>query len=307
MMCGVPSPRKVAATALVGSTAALTGFYGTVLAEAVMARKVIGVTDDRPPSPDGLYGDDLPGEPVRVLVAGDSAAVGYGTDRADQTPPGLIGIGLSHVLDCPVDVRSVAVVGAQTSDLPGQLEVGLEHKPDVVVIIVGANDVTHRVRPRVSARRLGAVVRDLTSRDIEVVVGTCPDLGLVRPLQQPLRWYAHQVSAHLAKRQTVAVARNGGRSVSLGELLGRLFLEHHDTMFGADRFHPSARGYANMAAVLLPAITGALREHETGRVPFFDVPRDLMPLGAAAAQASHEAGTEVVAAGRWATVRRRRG
>lgn len=306
-MCGVPKPTKVATTALVGSTAALTGFYGTVLAEAVLARKAIGVTDERPPSPDGLYGDDLPGEPVRVLVAGDSAAVGYGTERADQTPPGLIGIGLTHLLGAPVDVRSVAVVGAVTADLPAQLELGLEHKPDVVVIVVGANDVTHRVRPGLAARQLGEVVRELTSRDIEVVVGTCPDLGLVRPLQQPLRWYAHRISTRLAKLQTVAVARNGGRAVSLGELLGRLFLEHHDVMFGADRFHPSATGYANMVGVLLPAITGSLREHETGRVPFFDVPRDLMPLGAAAAQASHESGTEVVGAGRWATVRRRRG
>ena len=305
-MSGVPSPRKVATTALVGSAAALTGFYGTLLGEAVAARKVIGVTDDRPPSPDGLYGDDLPGEPVRVLVVGDSAAVGYGTDRADQTPAGLIGLGLTHLLDCPVHVRSVAVVGAQTSDLPGQLELGLEHEPDVVVIVVGANDITHRVTPRTSARQLGAVVRDLRDRDIEVVVGTCPDLGLVRPLRQPLRRYAHHVSTRLARKQMVATVRNGGRAVSLGELLGRLFLEQHDVMFGADRFHPSATGYANMVGVLLPAITGALREHETGRVPFFDTPRDLMPIAEAATRAAQEPGTEVVAAGRWATVRRRR-
>lgn len=289
-MSAVPSPRKVAATALVGSTFAVSGFFGVLMTEAVRARRTIGVTDERPPSPDGLYGADLPGEPVRLLVAGDSAAVGYGTERADQTPPGLLGLGLSHVLDCPVDVRSVAVVGARTSDLPAQLEQGLEHRPDVVVIVIGANDVTHRVPVRRSADQLGAVVRRLTDLGIEVVVGTCPDLGLVRPLGQPLRTYAHVVSTRLAKRQTVAVANAGGRAVSLGELLGRLFLEHHEVMFGADRFHPSARGYANMVAVLVPAIAGALREQETGRVPFFDVPRDLVPLSVAASRASHEAG-----------------
>ncbi len=289
-----------------GSTAAVTGFYGTLIGEALLARKVIGVTDERPPSPDGLYGDDLPGDPVRVLVAGDSAAVGYGMERADQTPPGLVGLGLSHVLGVPVDVRSVAVVGAQTSDLPGQLRIGLEHEPDVVVIVVGANDVTHRVRPGLSARWLGEVVETLTARGIEVVVGTCPDLGLVRPLKQPLRRVAHQWSVHLARLQTVAVVEAGGRAVSLGKLLGPVFLEQHDVMFGVDRFHPSAAGYANMVGVLMPAITGALREHETGRVPFFDVPRDLMPIGAAASQASQEAGTEVVRTGRWATVMRRR-
>jgi hypothetical protein len=112
----MPRTRKVAAAALVGGGATFSGFYAFLIGEAVLARRAIGTTDERPPSPDGVYGDDLPGRPIRVLVLGDSAAVGYGMVTADTTPSGLIGIGLAHVMDAPVEVRCVAVVGGQTSD-----------------------------------------------------------------------------------------------------------------------------------------------------------------------------------------------
>jgi lysophospholipase L1-like esterase len=307
-------PRRAAATALIGSGATITGFYGFLIGEAMLARRAIGTTDARPPSPDGVYGDDLPGRPIRLLVLGDSAAVGYGMTRAEATPPAMLGIGLAHVMDAPVEVRSHAVVGAQTSELMQQIaEVG-DWQADVAVIIVGTNDVTHQVPPNTSARQLGDVVRHLVDADCEVVVGTTPDLGSVRPIMQPLRSVAQRWSRNLARKQTVAVVGAGGRAVSLGDLLGNLFTENRDIMFGLDRFHPSETGYANMVSVLVPAVAASLRERArtmayAGYVST-ERPRDLMSVRDAAAEAAENAGTQVVQdgvrGGRWATVLRRR-
>lgn len=311
----MPRPRRIAATALIGSGATISGFYGFLIGEALLARRAIGTTNERPPSPDGVYGDDLPGTPVRLLVLGDSAAVGYGMTTADATPSAMLGIGLAHVLDAPVEVRCRAVVGAQTSELMAQIDLEQDWEPHVAVIVVGTNDVTHQVAPSTSARLLGEVVERLVSADCEVVVGTTPDLGSVRPIMQPLRAVARRWSRRLARQQTIAVVGAGGRAVSLGDLLGDLFVEKRDIMFGLDDFHPSETGYANMISVLVPAVAASLREKArtaayAGFAPS-QKPRDLMSVQDAAAEASHNPGTQVVqepalGGGRWATVLRRR-
>lgn len=261
----MPRPRLVAAAALGGS---LT-LYGFLFGEAQLARRAIGTTDARPPSADDLYGVDGPGRPLRLLVLGDSAAVGYGMERAEQTPPAMLGSGLAHVLDRQVEVRSLAVVGARTVDvLDEQLPLIGEFVPDVTVIVVGTNDVTHQVPVRVSARQLGRVVEELVEMGSEVVVGTTPDLGTIKPIKQPLRAWARHQSRDLARRQQVAVTAAGGRAVPLGSLLGGLFSERYDVMFGVDRFHPSEAGYAHMVSVLLPAVAaviGGREAHATAR------------------------------------------
>lgn len=307
-------PRRAATTALIGSGATVTGFYGFLVGEAMLARRAIGTSDARPPSPDGVYGDDLPGQPIRLLVIGDSAAVGYGMSSAEATPPAMLGLGLAHVMDAPVEVRSHAVVGAQTSELMEQIASAGDWEPHVAVIVVGTNDVTHQVPPSTSARLLGDVVRHLVASDCEVVVGTTPDLGSVRPIMQPLRSVARRWSRNLARKQTVAVVNAGGRAVSLGDLLGNLFTANRDIMFGADHFHPSETGYANMVSVLVPAVSASLRERARtlayAGYPSTEQPRDLMSVREAAAEAAENAGTQVVQdtgqGGRWATVLRRR-
>lgn len=302
--------RKIAATALVGTGAVVSSVVG-LMVEGKVARRTIGTTDARPPLPDTIFGDDLAGEPISCLILGDSAAVGYGMTTLDATPPGMVGVGLAHLLDHPVKVTSVAVVGARTSDLDEQVTRGLEAKPQIALIVVGANDVVNRVRPAESGRTLGRVVTRLREAGCEVVVGTCPDLGTVQPLPQPLRKLARSWSRRLAAAQAVATLDAGGRAVSLGGLLGPVFASRADVMFGEDHFHPSETGYAHMVSVVIPTLAAALRDKNidatyAAEVHASEPPRDLLPLHEAATKAAQHAGTELVRTGRWATLRRRR-
>ena len=124
--------------------------------------------------------------------------------------------------------------------------------------MIGANDVTHRIDKSVAVRHLADAVRRLRELGTEVVVGTCPDLGTIQPIPQPLRLIGRRWSRDLAAAQTVAVVEAGGRTVSLGDLLGPEFAERPHEMFSADRFHPSPAGYARAAAALLPSVYAAL-------------------------------------------------
>jgi hypothetical protein len=191
-----------------------------------------------------------------------------------------------------------AVVGAQSRHLDAQVDRILAEVPhlDVAVIMIGANDVTHRSKPAESVRLLSEAVVRLREAGAEVVVGTCPDLGTIEPIAQPLRWVARRISRELAAAQTIAVVEAGGRTVSLGDLLGAEFAARPGEMFSADGFHPSAAGYARAAAALLPSVCaalGVLPEGAAPQRPDLRLGEGVDDIAHAAARAVSEPGTEV--------------
>ncbi|MEV6664581.1 SGNH/GDSL hydrolase family protein [Streptomyces nigra] len=315
--------RRIAAGAAYGGGGiglAGAATVGLLLAEVRMARRHVGNgTNNHVPSADGRYGRlyDTPGETaLRLTLLGDSTAAGQGVHRAGQTPGALLASGLAAVAERPVVLRNVALPGACSDDLDRQVALVLADPsapPDICVIMVGANDVTHRMPPTRSVRHLSAAVRRLRTAGAEVVVGTCPDLGTIEPVQQPLRWLARRASRQLAAAQTIGVVEQGGRTVSLGDLLGPEFEANPRELFGPDHYHPSAEGYATAAMAVLPTVCAALglwpadeeRPDATRREGF-------LPVARAAAEAASEAGTEVTAAmptgpkGPWALLKRRR-
>lgn len=106
-----------------------------------------------------------------------------------------------------------------------------------------------------------------------MVVGTCPDLGVITAIPQPLRAPAHTRGVRLARAQTAAVKAAGGVPVPLGHLLAPKFRAMPELMFSADRYHPSAPAYALAADLLFLALRDALTEkldiliHETPSRP----------------------------------------
>lgn len=284
--------------------------------EALLAKRSIGVLAGGPPNPDGIYGG-YPGRPLSFVVLGDSTAAGVGVDEADETIGALLAAGLAEIAERPVRLRIFARSGARTSNLAGQVEAALVEMPQLALIIIGSNDVTHRVRPSVSVRLLDEAIRHLHQAGCTVVIGTCPDLGTIEPIPQPLRWLVRRASRQLAAAQTVAVIEAEARSVSLGPILGPEFIAAPSDMFAIDRFHPSAAGYAAAAAAILPSLASA-----AGLWPDDEEPPDalhgegVLPVAVAAAAAAEQSGTEVVATqvaghdrgprGRWARLRRLR-
>jgi lysophospholipase L1-like esterase len=282
-----------------GALAALVGaLFGVVIGETKLARRRIPQAVDEPPvSHDTTWaaaGVSPSRPPIRLAVLGDSSAAGYGVQRDRDTPAARLAIGISAIARRPVHVTNVAVVGAESRLLPAQLDELGDLHPDVAVIMIGANDVTHRIRPDDAVPFLADAVRRLRARGAAVVVGTCPDLGTIRPLAQPLRYIARHLSRQLAKQQTIAVVEAGGRTVSLGDLLGPLFARSRE-LFSDDQFHPSAAGYAAAAEHLLPSVLDALGLRTRSRSASTFTTRLPKSVSRAAAQAASRPGTEVAA------------
>jgi lysophospholipase L1-like esterase len=306
---------KLAGRIAGGVTGTVAGFAGLslvlLLRQAADARRVIPMAEAPPPRSDGLYGPKFPGKPLSVVILGDSSGAGYGVHRPRETPGALLATGVSRRLRRPVRLHGVAVVGSMSAGLPYQVDAALEYDPDIAIILIGGNDITHFTARAEAVRHLGDAVRRLRADGCKVVVGTCPDIGAIQPIKPPLRWLARTWSRQLAAAQTVAVVEAGGFTVSLGDLLGPAFEADPVRMFSSDQFHPSAEGYARAASVMMPTIMAALGKDD--RTPSAGA-EGVRSLEEAAQEAVRTPGTEVRAtrvggrergpAGRWAQLRR---
>jgi lysophospholipase L1-like esterase len=209
---------------------------------------------------DGVYCAGR-GEPVTLVLMGDSLAVGIGADEPRQTPGALLAAGVARAAGRPVRLRTVARGGARTRDLPAQRDAALHARPDAAVIVIGGNDVTHMLLPGRPdlIRPLRTVVAGLVGAGAAVLVATCPDVSAVPSIPQPLRALAGRASRAVARAQATAARAEGASAVSLGYWLGPVMRERPAEMFAADHFHPSAAAYAVAAKVMLPPLLAALR------------------------------------------------
>ena len=198
---------------------------------------------------------------LRLVLLGDSAAIGVGVEWLSETVGGQLArmlaegtpdTGPRHVL-----LSSVGVAGSRSTDLATQVARALlGDRPDVAVVLIGANDATGLRVPEESAEYLGNAVRRLRDAGVEVVVGTCPDLGATRAIAPPLRQIAGLLGRRVAKAQAKAVIEAGGVVVDLGQETGAVFRADAGTLC-YDGFHPSADGYRVWAHALYPAVEEA--------------------------------------------------
>jgi lysophospholipase L1-like esterase len=233
--------------------------YGLLMAQSERARIVIGEPESPPFNADGVYlpdgsGPHAPGvgvDPLRFAVLGDSSAAGLGVDEAAQVPGVLLAKAMAEEAGRAVLLTTYAISGATTPELAGQVDLALAQPPAVALVIIGANDVSELLSIRDSARLLGVQLSRLREGGAAVVMGTCPNLGTIRPIPQPLRRLTGIWSLMLAGAQRRAVLRAECTPVVLAELLSPEFFARPDDLFSADRFHPNAAGYEAAAAILL--------------------------------------------------------
>ena len=244
----------------VGAAAAY-GSREVLRRQAAHARRVIGKPlGEVAPYADRTWKSSL-GRPIDLLVLGDSIAAGLGAERAKHTLGGRLARGVASRAGRAVRLRTAATVGAESSALATQVaSLPQAYRPDVAVIVVGGNDVTHRVPVAVSVEHLVDAIDALHRRGARVVVGTCPDLGALQAVPQPLRGMGSLASRQLARAQRDAAVARGAWAVSLAHAVGPFFLTDPDQMFSSDRFHPSRHGYKRTAAAIRPSVLAALGE-----------------------------------------------
>jgi len=245
-----------------GKAAAATLIAGTVGGATLLAAQAVAARTRRYAQPTlGLAlrasVGDTRARPLRLVLLGDSSALGVGVDRITDTVGGHLAGLLTRERARRVELSSVGVSGSRSADLATQVARALLGiPPDIAVVLVGANDATGLRRPNDAAAHLAAAVRRLREAGVAVVVGTCPDLGAARAFAPPLRQVIGWLGRRVAYAQARAAEQAGASVVDLAGETGPVFRADPGTLC-YDGFHPSADGYQLWAHALHPAVAAA--------------------------------------------------
>jgi lysophospholipase L1-like esterase len=209
-----------------------------VLAQATRLRRATPLLPEPPGPRTGGKGT------VRLVVVGDSTAVGTGVENLEESLPAQLGAMLG------ARWRVVGKNGANAADLlRDHIGEAAGGPADVAVLVVGWNDAMHLRSERVFARDLRQLFTRLraASPGGRIVLVAPPAFGAFAVLPRPLK---DALAAHAA---------------GLGRVSARIVAEFDATLapgfdgasVASDHFHPDADGYRTMATGIVRALSSS--------------------------------------------------
>ncbi|MBI5162182.1 MAG: hypothetical protein HY996_12340 [Micrococcales bacterium] len=223
-----------------------------VLAQANALRRATPLLDP-PPQPWGGVAGGRPegtGAAQRILVIGDSTAIGTGVGAASESLGARVAARLSALDGSAVVWHATGHNGDTAAEvrrdfLPGVLRDlgGTDAPAGTAIVLVGWNDAMHLRSGRAFAADLTVLVRSLGARS-RVLVVAAPHFERLAVLRQPLRLALGSAAAGL-RREALAVCRREGATLVPG---------FDGASTASDGFHPDAAGYDRMAAAVVTAL-----------------------------------------------------
>jgi lysophospholipase L1-like esterase len=194
------------------------------------------------------------GPSLRMLWLGDSLAAGAGATTAAQAIPQRVARGL----DRPVDLAVLAVSGSTIEDvLDAQLPKMPDLVPDIVLVSIGANDVTHLTSQGSFRERYHELLDRLPEGSIVVLLGV-PDMGAPPRFAEPLRSITKLRGEQLEAISQEVAEERGAVYVDIAEKTGPEMRSDTDRYFSRDKYHPSDDGYRIWADAVLEELRPAL-------------------------------------------------
>ena len=205
----------------------------------------------------GVFGPpDAPS--LKFVVLGDSTSAGVGAGSPERSFP----VVLAERLAGPgrrVTLRGLGVSGARVQDvLRDQVPQAAGLEPDLILVAIGANDVTHLTPLSDIESGIGAIVEELRRTGAPVVVAGAPDMraaAFYEPLRTLAGWRGRVVTRAIER-----AARSRGATVVPLALRTGPFFDGNPAAYSADEFHPGPKGYARWADAIYPALEEALED-----------------------------------------------
>lgn len=231
----------------------------SVVAGVVAAREVASIARLRGTADPGGRADHAAtvgegiGQPLRLLLLGDSAVDGFGLTVAASLPR-QVAARLSVATGRRVDVRSVAVSGARTADVL-QFQLPLARaagRVDALVVGVGVNDALGRTDGGSLERDTAALADGLhrVAPGAATAFVACHDLSLAPGLGPVLR--------RVVGRRCRAVASRQRRVVTAAGIPVVPFDGPGDaSLYGEDGLHPGADGVILVARLTVETLLTA--------------------------------------------------
>jgi lysophospholipase L1-like esterase len=194
--------------------------------------------------------------PFHYVVIGDSTSLGQGA--AKQTENYSYQFAQTTLLPKypSIKISNLGVSGAKTIDvLEKQIEPAIALNPDLIMLSLGANDVTGLVSDADFRRNYTTILQKLTTSKAQVVLLNIPAFSTVPLMWQPYRWLADQ-RGHQFNQIVVDIGQNYPKVKIVDIYNGtepefRLYPERN---FAQDKYHPSSAGYGVWARVIAASL-----------------------------------------------------
>ncbi|MGQ7817551.1 SGNH/GDSL hydrolase family protein [Metapseudomonas furukawaii] len=185
----------------------------------------------------GLAGADTPGEPLRLLLIGESTVAGVGVSCLDFALAGQLAGALASRLQRPVSWRAcgengITAAGARARLLPRVADESF----DLVLLVFGVNDTTHFSSSRGWLSALNGMAGHFAVRGARVALAGVPPLEHFTALPWLLRLLLGW-RARLLDRQLQSLAAREGWDCCATRL------EMRREYLALDGYHPSTLGY----------------------------------------------------------------
>lgn len=201
-----------------------------------------------------VYGE---GKPLTFVVMGDSTSVSQGGTYEN----GYAVASAKHLAEnYEVTIVNVGISGATAKSVrTEQLDKAVSYKPDIVLLAVGANDVTHWTGFDDAIADLQATIDALKQAKpgVQIVFTRSAAVDAVSrfPIgaKQLIRWRVdgfNEAMEPLIKQNNLILA-------PVAEQTRQIFLDD-PSLLAPDNFHPNDRGYAVWIPVINEAIDQAL-------------------------------------------------
>jgi lysophospholipase L1-like esterase len=212
------------------------------------AQRVRAGTEPLPEPPGPRAGREGKGDgELRLLVVGDSSAVGVGAPHQDLALARPLARHLARRIGTRVRWTLLAETGLTSAGALAYLKARDVPQADVAVVILGVNDITNQVPLPQALKHRGEIAAWLEAHAevLQVLFPALPEMELFPSLPQPLAWWAGQMS----RRNNRAQAR-----WAAGWPLARPRVAHvamdgvmHADLMASDGFHPGPGLYARVA------------------------------------------------------------
>jgi acyl-CoA thioesterase-1 len=192
-----------------------------------------------------LMGASPPAERPLLLALGDSLTAGYGLDQGLGFAPQLEAVLRRHGIAAEVVDGGVSgdTTEAGKARLGWTLD-GLERKPDLVILELGANDMLRGLSPSLTEANLDAMLAELKRRQIPVLL-------------TGMRAAPNLDPAYIARFEAIyaSLARKHGVAIYPFFLDG---VAAQQGMVQADGMHPTFEGVKRIVTGITPSVKRAL-------------------------------------------------
>ncbi|MDQ5972771.1 MAG: hypothetical protein QG553_930 [Patescibacteria group bacterium] len=196
------------------------------------------------------------GDNLNYLVLGDSSAISQGSDYSQGVAVGTT----DHLAQkYKVTMTNLAVSGARTKDVLQSQLPQFEGSPDIVLLLIGSNDVTHFTSKASIEKSLRAIISEIKYKNckVKIVVTGSAQMGAVPRLPQPARWLVGARTTSVNKLFKQVSDQEKLTFAALAEKTGDTF-RGNLKLFAPDKFHANGEGYAVWTPVFNDSIDEAL-------------------------------------------------